>query len=105
MWACRCWISYIPKQAACCLTTEASLVLGSSAFSHGILTVLTYVCAWRAEQEMVERERAFLAARDNHRGIHNRLRELRGELDGVSSKYEREAAAANSALEAARKLE
>ena len=66
---------------------------------------LTYVCAWRAEQEMVERERAFLAARDNHRGIHNRLRELRGELDGVSSKYEREAAAANSALEAARKLE
>lgn len=54
---------------------------------------------------MVERERAFLAARDNHRGIHNRLRELRGELDGVSSKYEREAAAANSALESARNWE
>lgn len=58
-----------------------------------------------AEEDMVAKERAFLAARDNHRGIHNRLRELRGELDGVSSKYEREAAAANSALESARRLD
>ena len=79
-----------------CTCFTALLIAGSIADAES---------ASAAEEDMVAKERAFLAARDNHRGIHNRLRELRGELDGVSSKYEREAAAANSALESARRLE